>query len=96
MLTASASANTSSKRAAVFAGRSQVTLARAEMLRTGIAGLRLEHRGQPIGDLTVSLGVAAFPRHGVTGEVLLRAADEALYSAKEGGRNRVELAQVGE
>jgi diguanylate cyclase (GGDEF)-like protein/PAS domain S-box-containing protein len=74
----------------------EVTLARAEMLRTGINGLRLEHRGQSLGELSVSLGVAVFPRHGVTGEVLLRAADEALYRAKEGGRNRVELAQVGE
>jgi diguanylate cyclase (GGDEF)-like protein len=72
----------------------EVAVARAEMLRTGIGGLRLEHRGQPIGDLTVSLGVAGFPRHGVTAEVLLRAADEALYRAKEGGRNRVELAQL--
>jgi len=74
----------------------EVTVARAEMLRTGINGLRLEHRGQALGELSVSLGVAVFPRHGVTGEVLLRAADEALYRAKEGGRNRVELAQVGE
>ena len=73
----------------------EVTLARAEMLRTGINGLRLEHRGQSLGELSVSLGVAVFPRHGVTGEVLLRAADEALYRAKEGGRNRVEVASLG-
>jgi diguanylate cyclase (GGDEF)-like protein/PAS domain S-box-containing protein len=74
----------------------EVTLARAEMLRSGINGLRLEHRGQSLGELAVSIGVAVFPRHGVTGEVLLRAADEALYRAKEGGRNRVELAHIGE
>jgi diguanylate cyclase (GGDEF)-like protein len=39
-----------------------------------------------------SRGVAAFPRHGHTGEALPRAADQALYRAKEYGRNRVELA----
>jgi diguanylate cyclase (GGDEF)-like protein/PAS domain S-box-containing protein len=74
----------------------EVTVARAEMLRAGINGLRLEHRGQSLGELSVSLGVAGFPSHGVTGEVLLRAADEALYRAKDGGRNRVELAQISE
>jgi diguanylate cyclase (GGDEF)-like protein/PAS domain S-box-containing protein len=72
----------------------EVTAARAEKLRAGINELRLEHRGQTLGELSVSLGVACFPRHGVTAEVLLRAADEALYRAKEGGRNRVELANA--
>jgi diguanylate cyclase (GGDEF)-like protein len=73
-----------------------VTLARAEMLRAGVNALRLEHREKPLGELSISLGVAVFPRHGVTGEVLLRAADKALYRAKEGGRNRVELATTEE
>jgi diguanylate cyclase (GGDEF)-like protein/PAS domain S-box-containing protein len=74
----------------------EVTLARAEMLRSGVAGLHLEHRGRPLGELAISVGVAVFPRHGVTGEALLRAADQALYRAKDGGRNRVELAAAEE
>ncbi len=38
--------------------------------------------------LTVSFGVTCYPDHGETGEQLLRAADQALYAAKELGRNR--------
>ncbi len=39
--------------------------------------------------ITISLGVANFPLHGRTGEEVVGAADQALYKAKEQGRNRV-------
>ncbi len=47
------------------------------------------------GDLrvTLSVGVACFPDDGREKGVLVKLADEALYRAKQGGRNRVELAQ---
>ena len=45
-------------------------------------------------DITISIGVATSPDHGVDVEVFLRLADRALYAAKEAGRNRVELAPV--
>ena len=45
--------------------------------------------GQPVRsiEVTVSLGVAVFPDHGDDGPHVLAAADEALYSAKAGGRD---------
>ena len=38
--------------------------------------------------ITISFGIAGFPAHAETAASLLRAADEALYAAKESGRNR--------
>lgn len=65
---------------------------RAEWLREAVAALRPSHEGTPLGRMTVSLGVAAFPDHAETGPGLIHAADTALYRAKERGRDRVELA----
>jgi diguanylate cyclase (GGDEF)-like protein len=39
--------------------------------------------------MTISLGVATYPTHGNDKESLLREADDALYHAKDGGKNRV-------
>jgi diguanylate cyclase (GGDEF)-like protein len=44
--------------------------------------------------VTVSIGVAAFPRHGRSAAEVLHAADEALYMAKHAGRDRWEVAAV--
>jgi diguanylate cyclase (GGDEF)-like protein/putative nucleotidyltransferase with HDIG domain len=41
--------------------------------------------------LTISFGVASYPKTGETASSLLRAADEALYAAKESGRDRTVL-----
>jgi diguanylate cyclase (GGDEF)-like protein/putative nucleotidyltransferase with HDIG domain len=56
--------------------------------------LRCELRDEFAADsvpITISFGVACYPLHGETAASLLRAADEALYSAKESGRNRTTL-----
>jgi diguanylate cyclase (GGDEF)-like protein/PAS domain S-box-containing protein len=41
--------------------------------------------------VTASIGVAMFPRHGTTAQELLRNADLAMYRAKNGGKNDLEL-----
>jgi len=43
--------------------------------------------------VTISLGVATYPSHAGDKETLIKAADTALYKAKESGRNRVEVAE---
>jgi len=56
----------------------------AERLRTA---MQEQFAGDPV-PITVSFGIALHPRHGETASALLRAADEALYGAKDAGRNR--------
>ncbi len=68
------------------------TQRRAEALRLGARELRPEHGAPAFPTVTMSIGVAAFPEHGSTGEALLHAADEALYRAKAAGRDRVVVA----
>ena len=65
---------------------------RAEELRRAVAAMRVRHAQLDMPAVSMSCGVAAFPDHGVTADALLRAADQALYRAKEAGRNRVESA----
>ena len=45
-----------------------------------------------MGMITISVGVAEFPRHGLSPKELMAAADRALYEAKRGGRDRVAVA----
>ncbi len=67
---------------------------RAEELREKIRQLTVMHRGQALGIVTMSVGVAAYPQHADTSEGLLRAADSALYRAKSEGRDRVIVAGI--
>ena len=47
-------------------------------------------------DLSISVGVAAYPEHGSSSKELVASADAAMYRAKAAGRNRVEHAVAGE
>jgi diguanylate cyclase (GGDEF)-like protein len=61
---------------------------RAEHIREAIKRLNLTHQGVPLGRITASLGVALFPHHADNPDSLIRAADKALYEAKNVGRDR--------
>ncbi|MDT9176979.1 MAG: PAS domain-containing protein [Limnospira sp. PMC 1291.21] len=62
---------------------------RAQFLCEGIRGLKRQHHNRDLGQITASFGVASFPEHAQTLDDLLRLADDALYLAKNQGRDRV-------
>jgi diguanylate cyclase (GGDEF)-like protein len=64
-----------------------------ESIRESIKHLSLHHRGQTLGTITVSAGIATYPAHAENSEDLIRAADDALYQAKKAGRDRIVIYQ---
>lgn len=62
----------------------------AEKVRNAIASALFPHaESQPLGRITVSGGVATFPDDAETADLLIKCADQALYQAKQAGRNRI-------
>ena len=65
----------------------------AEKIRLVVRNKNLLHEDSPLNYLTISVGVASFqPGLQEAPEALIKAADDALYRAKDRGRNRVESA----
>ena len=69
--------------------------ARAQALCAAVAALPPETGGVTHGPVTVSIGLANHPADGLSPQALLARADQALYAAKRGGRNRVAVAAAG-
>lgn len=68
-------------------------LAYAQMVAQAIATLNIPHQTSDFGVVTVSIGIAgSTPSENENAFSLLKRADEALYRAKEGGRNKVVMA----
>lgn len=61
----------------------------AERLRVNVANNLMPHGGH----VTISLGIASWPRDGLSLPEVLKHSDEMLYQAKHAGRNRVEVYQ---
>jgi diguanylate cyclase (GGDEF)-like protein len=60
----------------------------AEKIRQGVAAMRTVERGDAV-TVSVSIGLAAWPDDGATLDQLLDGVDEAMYAAKQHGRNRI-------
>ncbi len=67
----------------------------AEALLSAVDSMNIAHEFSTTNDhVTISLGVATMPPNGITApEELISKADEALYFAKESGRNRFHVAE---
>ncbi len=72
--------------ALLLAGATEASAqAAAERLRQAVCGTAIE----PVGTVTISIGVATCPAHAITERTLYAASDAALYRAKDAGRNCV-------
>ena len=71
----------------------KITQGRAEDMCEGAKHLQIKYEGKILEMVTLSLGVAIFPEHGLTYDEILVAVDDALYRAKSGGRDQVALAE---
>ncbi|MBI3528156.1 MAG: diguanylate cyclase [Betaproteobacteria bacterium] len=72
----------------------EIVFARAEAVRKAIADHEFVCKGKNLARVTVSMGVAEFPADGDSVAAVLKAADTALYQAKESGRNRTAMAGI--
>lgn len=67
----------------------EIAVKRAEAIRQAVESLVILHAGNSVGKVTVSIGVAVAPENAATDADLIKAADIALYEAKQRGRNQV-------
>jgi len=64
----------------------------AERIRKAVAHMTVASGTEkPLPQITVSLGIAAYPNHGTTLDEVLQASDRALYDSKRAGRNRTTI-----
>lgn len=71
------------------------TQERMEQILTFLKGLEIHYGERVLGPINLSVGIAQSPEHGTTASELLQAADEAMYIAKQGGRDRIATYQKG-
>lgn len=72
----------------------EVALLRARQLRARVAEMQLAYQGQPLGPVTISVGVVVSADASQSGEIMVREADTAMYEAKTRGRDQVVLRRL--
>lgn len=65
---------------------------RAEQIRQAVEAVSVRYGEKSLPRITISVGVSHYPAHGTMPQDLMRAADDALYTAKDKGRNQVQVA----
>lgn len=66
---------------------------RAEMLRQDFEALGIQYGGKIL-HTTLSIGIAGYPKHGLTLDSIIQSADIAVYAAKQAGRNQVQVGKM--
>ncbi len=61
---------------------------RAKKLRRCLNALKIPYEHHIL-TMTISMGIACYPTNGETRQILLRAADQAMYAAKKAGRDHI-------
>jgi diguanylate cyclase (GGDEF)-like protein/PAS domain S-box-containing protein len=71
----------------------EIVVQRGNKLQEEFEAFTFEHRGQLLKGVSLSIGAAAFPEHGSTGEAILRAAEASLALAKAESHDQAEAEQ---
>lgn len=71
-----------------------IAMRRAEQIRASVHDIRLVYQHQALGPVTTSIGLVTRPADATEEIELVRAADSALYKAKQAGRDRVVMHEV--
>lgn len=79
-----------------YSNSNKIAFERAEALRKNIEELRIEHSASGISKfVSISIGLSFIPKEcNMEIDEIYKITDQALYRAKEGGRNRVEIASL--
>lgn len=62
-----------------------------DQFREMLKEIPIVYKNQRLSNITISIGVAEAPRHGATIDEIIKAADQALYDAKQAGKDRVKI-----